>query len=367
MPTDAALTEKLNIARKELLDMGLRANPLLNYRSGAKSLGVVEEDSEQVFDILVNQKKSMRFLPLPDVYQQQEPVEGNSSGTDPEVQKSLPVLAEYLREQGEGRLTDTYLQTALMPEKLDMSLLRIENESHTLLQEQGVEVLYLALGFLTWYEDTNSSTPRSAPLVLIPVELRRTSAREVFSIVWTEADLGPNLALAAKLKGEFRIDLPEFGDDLNITAYFKQVQKVIDSQARWELKANDIALGLFSFGKFQMYTDLDPGKWPADKSLISHPVLSGLLGGGFASDEELIRDIESHESLKEPEQLQFVKDADSSQTAAVLSVMEGANLVIQGPPGTGKSQTITNIISEGLARGKKNSVCRPENGSTGCC
>ena len=386
MPTNSALTEKLNIARKELLDMGLRANPLLNYRTGAKSLAVVEEDTEQVFDILVNQKKSMRFLPLPDVYQQQENqkveyakpkgnkdssalqtdllpgspdmeeqeyVKGNRSDNDPKLQKSLPVLAEYLQEQGKERLTDTYLQTALMLEKLDMSLLRIENESHTLLQEQGVEVLYLALGFLTWYEDPNSPTPRSAPLVLVPVELRRTSAREVFSIVWTEADLGPNLALAAKLKGEFRIDLPEFDEDLDITSYFRQVQKVIHSQARWELKTNDIALGLFSFGKFQMYTDLDPDRWPADKSLISHPVLSGLLGRGFASDEELIRDIESHDYLKEPEQLQFVKDADSSQTAAVLSIMEGANLVIQGPPGTGKSQTITNIISEGLARGKK--------------
>lgn len=381
MTTDALLKEKLNLARRELLDMGLRANPLLSYRQGAKSLGVVEEASGQVFDILVSQKKAMRFLPLPDIYQQREVEKNESTGkkdvsnsslqntflldapasessieepeTDEQPQEPLPPLAEYLRLQGDERLADTYLQTSLMPEKLDTTLLRIESEAHTLLQEQGVEVLYLALGFLTWYEDANSSTPRSAPLVLIPVELRRTSAREMFSIVWTEADLGPNLALAAKLRGEFKIDLPEFDEELNIKTYFKQVQKVIVSQARWEVKADDIALGLFSFGKFQMFTDLDPERWPSEKALTRHPVLTGLLGGGFANDAELIRDIDSHQHLREPEQLQFVKDADSSQTAAVLSVMEGANLVIQGPPGTGKSQTITNIISEGLARGKK--------------
>ena len=381
MTTDALLKDKLNLARRELLDMGLRANPLLNYRPGAKSLRVVEEASGKVFDILVGQKKAMRFLPLPELYQQQEhekkqdsekTIVNKASGQNalllsaPQSEggrddfeanqqpiEPLPPLAEYLRSQGEDRLSDSYLQTGLMPEKLDTSLLRIESEAHTLLQEQGVEVLYLALGFLTWYEDANSSTPRSAPLVLIPVELRRTSAREVFSIVWTEADLGPNLALAAKLKGEFKVDLPEFDEELNIEAYFGQVQKTIASQARWEVKTNDIALGLFSFGKFQMFTDLDPERWPAGKALIQHPVLTGLLGNGFANDSERVRDIELHQSLKEPEQLQFVKDADSSQTAAVLSVMEGANLVIQGPPGTGKSQTITNIISEGLARGKK--------------
>jgi hypothetical protein len=33
--------------------------------------------------------------------------------------------------------------------------------------------------------------------------------------------------------------------------------------------------------------------------------------------------------------------------------MKGANLVVQGPPGTGKSQTITNIIANALAVGKR--------------
>ena len=386
MSTDTEIIEKLNLARRELLDMGLRANPLLNYRQSAKTLAVIEEHSKQVFHTLVNDKKAMRFLPLPEVYQEQEKQKHdrkkrNTDTDNPALEKgslqdapsvdnndhtaeshpiddvqpstSLPVLAEYLREQGENRLNDNYLQTALMPEKLDTSLLRIESESHTLLQEQGVEVLYLALGFLTWYEDANSSAKRSAPLVLIPVELQRTSARESFSIVWTEADLGANLALTAKLKGEFKIDLPEFDEELDIETYFNQVQKATTSQPRWEVKANDIALGLFSFGKFQMFTDLDPGRWPAEKCLTRHPVMTGLFGDGFTKDAELVKDIESHQHLKEPEQLQFVKDADSSQTAAVLAVMEGSNLVIQGPPGTGKSQTITNIISEGLAQGKK--------------
>jgi hypothetical protein len=45
--------------------------------------------------------------------------------------------------------------------------------------------------------------------------------------------------------------------------------------------------------------------------------------------------------------------ADSSQIAAICSATAGSTFVLQGPPGTGKSQTITNLLSECLARGKR--------------
>jgi len=48
-----------------------------------------------------------------------------------------------------------------------------------------------------------------------------------------------------------------------------------------------------------------------------------------------------------------VMDADSSQQDAILLSKKGVSFVLQGPPGTGKSQTITNIISEALADGKR--------------
>ncbi len=333
--------------------MGLRSNPLLNYRSGAKTLSVVDELSGAVFDILVSQKKPMRFLPVPQVYEAQKSEAALLEEGDEPAEK-LPPLAEYLEEHGgDERHADTWLQTSLHSDKLDTTLLRLENEAHTLLQEQGIEVLYLALGFLKWYEDQNSSTARYAPLVLIPVELRRGTAKETFSIAWTEADTGSNLALAAKLKGEFRVALPELGDDVDIPTYLNQVKGAVAKQPRWEVKSDDMALGLFSFGKFQMYTDLDPEHWPGDKSPADHGVIKNLFGGGFGGDAERVEGIENHQHVEEPEALQLVKDADSSQTAAIISAMEGVNLVIQGPPGTGKSQTITNIISEGLARGRK--------------
>jgi hypothetical protein len=49
-----------------------------------------------------------------------------------------------------------------------LSLLKIHAEAETYIQEQGVNVLFLALGFLHWYEADASDKLRKAPLLLVP-------------------------------------------------------------------------------------------------------------------------------------------------------------------------------------------------------
>jgi predicted DNA-binding WGR domain protein len=44
---------------------------------------------------------------------------------------------------------------------------------------------------------------------------------------------------------------------------------------------------------------------------------------------------------------------DAAQAAAVARSRDGLSFIIQGPPGTGKSQTITNLIADYLAQGKR--------------
>lgn len=48
-----------------------------------------------------------------------------------------------------------------------------------------------------------------------------------------------------------------------------------------------------------------------------------------------------------------VVPADATQDAAVALARTGRSFIIQGPPGTGKSQTITNLIADYAARGKR--------------
>jgi thymidylate kinase len=44
---------------------------------------------------------------------------------------------------------------------------------------------------------------------------------------------------------------------------------------------------------------------------------------------------------------------DATQASAIARAREGRSYIIQGPPGTGKSQTITNLIADYAARGKR--------------
>ncbi len=49
----------------------------------------------------------------------------------------------------------------------------------------------------------------------------------------------------------------------------------------------------------------------------------------------------------------LVVPADGSQVTALSQARADDNFVIQGPPGTGKSQTITNLVADFVARGKR--------------
>ena len=78
-------------------------------------------------------------------------------------------------EYDQGRYTDAYLETLLGPDAQQKRLLRLALDARTAEEEQGVNILYLALGFLTWFEDKSSSVAREAPLILLPAELVRNA------------------------------------------------------------------------------------------------------------------------------------------------------------------------------------------------
>jgi len=341
------IAQQLEITRKELLDMGLRGNPLLSFKhSKAKTLEIIDEISEEIYKILVNDSKAMKFLPIP---------EKTLSENGDEAGIRLTQITEYLSEnKGIDRFTDNSLQTRLAPNKLDIRLVKINSEAKTYLEEQGVDILYLALGFLNWYEDPNSDNPRKAPLVLMPVQLNRSTANEGFKLSYTDADLGPNLALSAKMNSDFNILMPDYAEEFLISDYFSDVEKAISKNERWSVSPNEIALGFFSFGKFQMYKDLDEKTWGEESKPSDHPVLNSLFDRGFnvKNYEDSYPDVAREEIINRSELTHFVYDSDPSQTEATLMAIAGNNLVIQGPPGTGKSQTITNIISEAIAHNK---------------
>lgn len=346
---DLDVRNQLEMARKELLDLGFR-NHLINYRElKSKGVQVLDELSEQLHEILVVKNRVMYFLPDPSKDQVVEDgqelnffdlVQPENGDNDSEVAK---------------RHSDNKIQTPHSSKRLQRRLLNTYYAARSHIQERGVNVLYLAIGMLDWYEHNHSEKLRRSPLILIPIELTRSDAQSKFKIRYNGEEVGGNLSLQAKLKMDFGIDIPMFIEDSGVTVseYFKRVKRKIKNQKNWRVNENFQAIGFFSFNKFLMYNDLNHENWPKDKKPSSHPVLSSLLGNGFEEPASLISKDDHIDDHLDPEDINQVVDADSSQILAMSDVKQGRNLVIQGPPGTGKSQTITNLISEAIADGKK--------------
>jgi hypothetical protein len=239
---------RLEISRKELLDLGLR-NPLINHRFRAKQVKVVDELSAEVYRILVTDGRAMGFDALPDKMVEELAALEAEKGEETVAVSWEELLAQPDEELADGQLankyTDNKLQTNLVSEKLQTRLLSIHNDARTYLEEQGVNILYLALGFLHWYEAPSANEARRAPLLLIPVSLVRSNAQERFHLIYTGEDIGDNISLSEKLKVEFNVELPkvENGDELNVNAYMTSVAAAVKDDGRWHVDANEITLG----------------------------------------------------------------------------------------------------------------------------
>ncbi len=360
------LQHKLDIARRELLDLTLR-NRLLNTPRRSKrgsGLEIVDEKTTELFRILVTDGKDMSFLARPkrsDADDEQDPdAEAHEAFDWAESIKLEQPEEEDVDDRGVAkRHRDTKLQTALTSEALQKRLLRMFYEARTAQEEQGVNILYLALGFLKWFESESSDTERCAPLILVPVELDRRSARSRFVVRYNGDEIATNLSLQAKLYADFGITLPDISSDDDDTefdpaTYLQSVRQAIANLSRWDVLDDDISLGFFSFAKLLMYRDLDARNWPADdESLLANPLICSLLSDGFTDNGPIHDDGQLIDDVLPAIETIHVMEADSSQSLAIDEVRQGRNLVIQGPPGTGKSQTITNIIASAVAEGKR--------------
>ncbi len=251
------------------------------------------------------------------------------------------------------RYTDNHLETRLGPDGLSKKLLTIAREARTAEEEQGVNILYLALGFVTWFEDAASNTPREAPLVLLPVELVRNARTSTYDLKLRDEELLTNLPLRQRWRDDFGIVLPpvEPGEGWRPSDYFAQVEAIVADRPRWKVDRDAVQLGFFSFSKLLMFLDLALDAWP-DGALEEHPLTRGLLYEGFEAEPPLFGPDDRLDERLPPDKLFHVVDADASQARVIEEVRSGRNLVVQGPPGTGKSQTITNIIAAAAREGR---------------
>ena len=367
---DGRVAASIDAWKRKLLDLSKR-NRALNFRATRVStVSIVDEHPAEIFRTLYLAGREMRFAateappvenPTADAIEAGEagPADGGlSSHADPDasaVAAGRPEFVPYDAAALDDRHTDDVLQTSAVAEALDRSLRRLDEQARLAIEEQGVNTLFLALGMLRYTESDVSEQAFSAPVVLLPVQLSRKSARSGYRLRASEDDPVINPALAEYLRLDFGIALPDLpdsatiGDDYDLQSLFSALTQSIAGRRGWAV-TTDVVLGLFSFQKFVMYKDLE-----ANASAVEgHRLVRQLVGRegdrviGLPDD---VRRLELDRQFA-PEATTQVVDADSSQLRAIAGVARGYDLVLEGPPGTGKSQTITNLIAQALGGGK---------------
>lgn len=252
------------------------------------------------------------------------------------------------------------------PEQTDISfsqrnqvLNKLRNQDRTAEEETGLNILFLAVGFLTWYQSEGSS-PSHAPLFLIPLDIEKSGGLKntKYSLVLDEDEtIVFNPTLRLYLDKSFGVDtsaIPEKLEEEQITLSHIQHHLTVFSQLlqpeypAWQVTPNRICVAAFHFANQILYEELE--QW--GEKMEQHPIISKFcqqqfLDQGHFTDAKVID--------KEFSSLDFysVIEADSSQIEAIQAAKEGKNFVLDGPPGTGKSQTIVNIIAELVGNGKK--------------
>lgn len=154
-----------------------------------------------------------------------------------------------------------------------------------------------------------------------------------------------------KLRKDFNIELPPLPDDWEEVSLYKYFNSVANAGGKLNWSVKFLALiGLFSFYKIVMHQDLEANepvisKHPIISALAGEPPEQGIVVGSPIDEKEL-------DSIREPDRMFHILDADSSQQVCIELARQGQSFVLHGPPGTGKSQTISNIIAEFIESGK---------------
>ena len=332
--------------KRKLLDLSTR-NRLLNFRPGRHALMIDCPDPARLEDLLA-ENKEFKVLPRPPIMTGADPRSARIH-QDRAQEDASRAYAREAMDRGE-------LFVGTEKEALDASLVEIFRTARSAMQEGGANTLFLALGFLSWKRQ-DRDTPYRAPLVLVPVELKRSSVRSGFRLArLDEARL--NATLLEMLRQDYAVDMPAFDrgaptdeSGLNIPAILDEFRKKVRDIPGWEV-TEDVALATFSFTKYLMWKDLAERTDKLRVNEVARRLIDGTRADAPSDDWQDVPDTRELDERLGAGELLCPMEADSSQLRAVVAAAAGKSYVLIGPPGTGKSQTITNIIANALGQDK---------------
>lgn len=334
---------KIGIWERKLLDLSLR-NSLLNFRNTAMTVQILSHDLALLEDEF-SKGREFRVCSAP-----ADEILKESDGKIFEIENHRSRISAI----AEAEMKNRRLRTLLSESELVHAMTGLRRQAKASMEENGVNTVYLALGFLQWYETERSEKPRYAPLVLIPVDISRRIQDKSFSLRMGGDGAQINVTLLEMLRQNYGIDiqglnkLPEDEHGVDIPFVFAAIRHAVMANPRWEIR--ELAfIGQFSFSRFIMWNDIRS----RSEDLLKNKVTAAMITGNSAWEKSGLSITPSElDKNVSPMDMAVPVAADSSQLAAVYAASKGQSFVLHGPPGTGKSQTITNIIANVLYHDK---------------
>lgn len=317
--------------RNSLLDMGGH-NRLLNFRHTRTATLEITSPSAGV--LLADLAKGWDFAP----------VLAEGTGVEQAEDEGDGYVGRRARP---GLVTQKTTQAAL-----DGSLYQLRQKAGQMYNDYGLWVLWLGVGMLDWREaDARESS--SAPLMLVPVEVRRDSHRRYRLHLAEDQERIHNPALAVKME-RLGVDwAPVTSADIgDLPTVISAARSVAAGLQGWSV-AERVVLGLFASHREAMYQDLQQN----EEQILGHPLVRAVaLGPDAGLPDDLIAfeppELDRIDDIQLPERTPLVLDADASQRQCIAAALDNRSFVMSGPPGTGKSQTITNMIAALMHAGR---------------
>ena len=326
---------KVDKWKRELLDI-TNKNNMINMKQGTKVIPLLVKDIAHFEDKLADGAEYT-------IYSKPQEWEGSSLYSEKPFE-SENYIGNYEKAFSE-EIDRNKLRTPMTDLEMERSLRSIYRLANKEMDESGCNCLFVSLGVLRWYEGRSTGVPHYAPLILLPVEIKKK--QKSFSIKKLDEETVFNVTLSEKLRQEFEIDLPNMDplpmdeSGVNVDQILQVVRQCIKDKEGWDV-LQGASLGVFSFSQFAMWKDLDNNI----EMFKDNPVIQSFVDGvPYPSEKDIGADAN-------PYGLCLTVSADSSQIKAVRAAGEGKTFVMHGPPGTGKSQTITNMISNALYQNK---------------
>lgn len=321
---------------RKLLDLSLR-NMLINMRFTSSIVPLLSSSVSDLEDALV-EGEEFQVLPLPEGWKADQEGFWNLEETNKLGARSELIALECRHRR---------LHTIYDQKTLNTVLTKIYRSARTSMEENGASTLYLAMGLLRWFERKSSKTERYAPLVLVPIEIIRKSASKGYVLRMRDEDAQINITLLEFLKQNYDIringldPLPMDEHGLDMPRIFTAVRRGVMHEKMWDVIESGY-IGNFSFSQFVMWNDIHSHMDAIRQNKIVRSLIKGRVDWDCRIPENVDRD-----------EAYLPVTVDASQLRAVNMAANGVSFVLHGPPGTGKSQTITAMIANALAKGKK--------------